>query len=125
MQRSVLVKLITIYLTVAFLLIGVLGFTIVTTYRRELVNQRIQNLTERAKTISSMLNDTLFVPSESVMLNMIRGIADEHDAAIQVADVKGNILMEITEKGQTVYNGSLTKQISSEIISQCLQGKII
>lgn len=122
MQKSVLAKLFATYLIIAFLLIGVLGVMLIRSCRAELLNLRVKELEERARTVGLML-DTAGESNANreLFLSMVKGIADEFDALLQITSSDGTLILEIDSE-RLVPNDDSTS-VSPEITQYVAEGK--
>lgn len=102
LSGSVLTKLIAIYILMAVLLIGVLGFTLANACKQELLNIRIQQLAERVESVAQMLrlDNDLEALEQPLFISVLQGVVDEYDAVLQVALPDGSIYCEID--GQSI-----------------------
>lgn len=104
--RSLQAKLISIYLIIVLLFIGVLGGVLTWSYRRNLTKMREKDLLECAEQIAAMFTDgTLTVQMLENGMNMpvLMTTAKDFDATIQVVNTATKrVFYEITEKKMTV-----------------------
>lgn len=104
--RSLQAKLISIYLVIVILFIGVLGGVLTWSYRRNLTKMREKDLLECAEQIAAMFTDgTLTVQMLENGMNMpvLMTTAKDFDATIQVVNTATKrIFYQITEKKMTV-----------------------
>lgn len=78
----------------AFLLIGVLGFTIAGACKQELLKIRLNQLTEKAGAVGQLLLHSSASDRDYIYSGVLQGIVDEYDAVLQIADKNGHILEE-------------------------------
>ena len=104
--RSLQAKLISIYLIIVILFIGVLGGVLTWSYSRNLTKMREKDLLECAEQIAAMFTDgTLTVQMLENGMNMpvLMTTAKDFDATIQVVNTATKrVFYQITEKKMTV-----------------------
>lgn len=92
MRHSILAKLICIYVLVSMVIIGILGVTIIRSYRQEQLDTRTEDLTEKLRQLGSQLTQAPQQDTESIM-RLCERLSLEFDAAILVCDQTGSVLL--------------------------------
>ncbi len=92
-NSSILAKLIAIYILMAFLLIGVLGFTVGNASKQELINMRIEQILRNAEGIGRFVSLNGALSKKEDYLSILQSAADECDGIVQIADSSGKIVI--------------------------------
>lgn len=123
-SSSILAKLIAIYLLMAFLLIGVLGFTVASASKQELLNMRIDQISKNAESIRQLILLNGAIEKREHYSGIIQGVADECDGVIQIADGTGRILYSFFPQVMTnVGEVEEGQYLDSDVLKVVSQGK--
>lgn len=92
--KSVLAKMIAIFLLMAFLLVGVLGYTIFRAVRQESLNLRYEQLSTRINLVWTLAKENSYLLSDDEFDELFLNLAQESHGVIFIANRSGRIINE-------------------------------
>lgn len=92
--KSVLAKMIAIYILMAFLLVGVLGYTIIRSVRQESLDLRYEQLSSRINLIWSVAKENNYSLLDDEFDDLFQNMSRDHHGIIFITNSNGRIIKE-------------------------------